>query len=369
MDVNKSRPKVLIVDDAPENIHVLLKALKQDYAVIAATSGEKALEVAFSDIPPQIILLDIIMPGIDGYEVCRRLKNSPKTADIPIIFVTALEDAVDETKGLSLGAIDYITKPFNPNIVRARVGNHLQLVEAMRIKDDVDRMMRHDLKNPLSVVITNPCIIKLSKEIGEIESSMLDDIELAGYTMLNMINSSLDLFKIEKGSYRPELISFNIIEKLQLIDRQLSPLAEAMDIKIKFSLDENKLNKSSFCYVIGVELLFYAAISNLTKNALEASPEGAEVRIAIKSSEVCELEIHNKGMVPEQLQNNFFDKYVTSGKEGGTGLGTYSAKLFIEAMGGSINMNTSENTGTSVVVKIPMDRCSNKESTNNASGL
>lgn len=121
------KQRVLIVDDVAENIQVLLSTLKDKYAVLVATNGEKALNIALNEPHPDIILLDIIMPDIDGYEVCRQLKADSRTKDIPIIFVTALLESEDEAKGLQLGAVDYITKPINPVLVKARIFNHLEL--------------------------------------------------------------------------------------------------------------------------------------------------------------------------------------------------------------------------------------------------
>ncbi len=118
---------VLIVDDTPENIDLLGDLLNQDYKIKVALNGEKALKIAGSENPPDIILLDIMMPDMDGYEVCRRLEADPKTHDIPVIFVTSKSDESDETKGLEIGAVDYITKPFSLPIVRARVKTHLAL--------------------------------------------------------------------------------------------------------------------------------------------------------------------------------------------------------------------------------------------------
>lgn len=119
--------KILLVDDEPTNIQVLHGILEVDeYDFVFATDGEEALQHAIRQ-HPDIILLDVMMPDIDGYEVCRRLKDEPLTADIPVVFVTALNHMEDEKKGLDLGAIDYITKPISPSIVRARIRNHLQL--------------------------------------------------------------------------------------------------------------------------------------------------------------------------------------------------------------------------------------------------
>jgi len=124
---------VLVVDDTPTNIQILMETLKNDYRIVAAVNGARALQLAISDPPPDIILLDIMMPDMDGYEVCARLKANTKTRDIPIIFITAMSEAEDETKGLELGAVDYITKPISPPVVLARVKSHLELKQAREI--------------------------------------------------------------------------------------------------------------------------------------------------------------------------------------------------------------------------------------------
>jgi diguanylate cyclase (GGDEF)-like protein len=143
MGENIVKQTLLIVDDAKENIHVLAELLEADFTIRAATSGEKALEIAFSDTPPDMILLDVMMPGIDGYEVCRRLKRSARTKDIPIIFITVRVSEEDEIFGFTLGAVDYITKPFSEVVVRARVGMHAELkrhrdyLESISLLDDL----------------------------------------------------------------------------------------------------------------------------------------------------------------------------------------------------------------------------------------
>ncbi len=119
--------RILVVDDEPHNIKLLSDFLKEGNKIMVAKEGEPALKVAWGPNPPDLILLDIIMPGLDGYEVCRRLKADDRSMHIPVIFITALDHADDETKGFNLGAVDFITKPFNPVIVKARVNTHLQL--------------------------------------------------------------------------------------------------------------------------------------------------------------------------------------------------------------------------------------------------
>jgi putative two-component system response regulator len=127
MDDNHSKQSILVVDDIPENIDVLNLMLRHDYKIKVAKRGETALKIAMSPNPPDLILLDIMMPEMDGYEVCRQLKENSSTRKIPVIFVTAKDEVVDEAKGFKLGAVDYITKPVSPSIVQARVRNQLEL--------------------------------------------------------------------------------------------------------------------------------------------------------------------------------------------------------------------------------------------------
>ena len=128
------RPRLLLVDDEPTNLQVLRHVLQADYRLLFATDGARALQVA-REQQPQLILLDIMMPGMDGYAVCRALKADPATAGIPVIFVTALNDSQDETAGFDVGAVDYITKPVSPPVVRARVRTHLSLVRMDELRE------------------------------------------------------------------------------------------------------------------------------------------------------------------------------------------------------------------------------------------
>ena len=127
MDELQQKQTILVVDDSPENITVLGALLRADYTVRVATNGEKALKIMGSDNPPDLILLDVMMPGMDGYEVCRRLKADSRTQNIPVIFITAKTSEEDEVKGFEMGAVDYVTKPFSPVVIKARVRTHMDL--------------------------------------------------------------------------------------------------------------------------------------------------------------------------------------------------------------------------------------------------
>jgi CheY-like chemotaxis protein len=151
---------VLIVDDQPVNIQSMSKLLTGDYRILIATSGARALDIAAGENPPDLILLDILMPEMDGYEVCLRLKANEQTRSIPVIFVTAMDATEDEEKGLSLGAVDYISKPFQPSIVRARVRNQTErkraedaLRQAYKKLSLLSGITRHDINNQLTILM------------------------------------------------------------------------------------------------------------------------------------------------------------------------------------------------------------------------
>jgi len=199
--MTETRPTLLLVDDTATNIDILLDALGEDYAVRVATDGEAALN-SVKKFLPDLILLDIMMPGIDGYEVCRRLKEDDATQEIPIIFLTSLSEDADEARGLALGAVDYITKPFNTAIITARVRNHLELCrqklalqksydklcELEELRDSLVHMIVHDMRSPLSGIIGNLKLAKMKQQPG----ASADRIGLAlssTETLMEMISS------------------------------------------------------------------------------------------------------------------------------------------------------------------------------------
>ena len=140
-----TKSRILIVDDTPANIKILADLLRKDYFLSVATNGADALEIAWSDDRPDLVLLDIMMPGMDGYEVCRRLKADPRTSEVPIVFVTAMSEVDDETNGFALGVVDYITKPVRPPIVKARVAAQIELALARKTLATQNKVLRESL--------------------------------------------------------------------------------------------------------------------------------------------------------------------------------------------------------------------------------
>jgi len=147
------KPTVLVVDDTPDNLSLMSGLLKDQYKVKIANNGERALKVVMTGTPPDIILLDIMMPVMDGYETCRHLKENPETRDIPVIFLTAKAEVEDEMKGFELGAVDYITKPISPPIVLARVHTHLQLKRVRDYLKDQNEFLENEVQKRTQEVV------------------------------------------------------------------------------------------------------------------------------------------------------------------------------------------------------------------------
>ncbi|MGF1753429.1 response regulator [Vibrio makurazakiensis] len=363
----KNTPKpmpnnILLVDDEPNNLMVLGELLKGDYKIQACRTGKKALEICDKDTPPDLILLDIMMPEMSGLEVCKALKENPLTEHIPVIFVSALSQTDDVVKGLALGAVDYITKPITPEIVLARVKNHMKLVkqrmdmqlqietmvENTRIRDEIDRMFQHDLSNPLTAIITS--LPALEDKARHCEDE-LDVIRESSMMIQRMVNSQETLMKLEEDKYSVQL---------KLID------AHSLVKKLCYGLQQKCEDKNVYIHYnvppahkyLGDSLLSYTMFSNLINNAVEASPKGSNIKIAsLLDSEAKTLcfTIHNMGAIPTSIHSTFFDKFVTDGKVTGTGIGTYSARLATEAQNGKISFTTSEDDGTTLIMTFPIE--------------
>jgi len=344
--ISNNKQKILIVDDTTENLDVLQGLLKDEYKLFAVPEGPIALKIARKQ-KPDLILLDIMMPGMDGYEVCKQLKADESTKDIPVIFITAKVETDNELKGFEVGGVDYITKPFSPPAVLARVKAHLSLKREKDLREHVERISRHDLKSPLNTVINFPKIIK-QDNLTEKQIEQLNKISAAGIKLLNMINLSFDLYKMEQGSYVFKPKEINILPIIDQICQDQKFYIKSKRVTVETTVNDKPVTEGMSFIIPGEELLFYSMLANLFKNALEASPKMETIKISLTDTNKLIIAIHNQGTVPKEIRKIFFEKYATSGKVGGTGLGTYSAKLITETQGGSIRMESSEEAGTIV---------------------
>ena len=180
-----------MVDDSPENIDLLGNILNHDYEIKVALSGEKALKIAGSEKSPDIILLDIMMPGMDGYEVCRRLKSDAKTQDIPVIFVTSMSEVEDETKGLEVGAVDYITKPIRSPIVQARVKSHIELKEAREYLKNQNEILERRVDERTREVLD---LQRVEFELRAAQEKVENELSIAAQIQRSILPSNFPAF-------------------------------------------------------------------------------------------------------------------------------------------------------------------------------
>jgi CheY-like chemotaxis protein len=359
--------RVLAVDDEPINLELIEGILAPEgYEVVLAGSGEGAL-ASVAEKQPDVILLDVMMPRLDGFEVARRLKAEEATRDIPIIFVTGRTDVEDEARGFELGAVDYVTKPIGAAILKARVKTHVELRNAyqnlkrqnevlrenVRLREEVERITRHDLKTPLTAVLNVPELLIQDGNLNSGQVELLQMLEESGYRMLEIVNSSLDLYKMEQGTYQPRSVPVNILPVLNQIRGETRELMTAKGLSVRVLIHGEPVRDSDVFLVNGEEMLLYSMLANLIKNSVEASPEGNQITVSLTKGDSTVISVHNMGAVPEDIRQSFFDKYATSGKAGGTGLGTYSARLIAETLGGRIDLDSSQNMGTTVTVLFP----------------
>ncbi len=230
-----------------------------------------------------------------------------------------------------------------------------RLLERMLIlRESAEIINRHDLKGPLGNIIAYVQFLSDGTEEEPVRAELVGNIERSAYDMLEMINRSQDLMKMEMGTYHLKPEPVNLLRVIERVDRENKTRREALLIPpLEIRVDGNPPRNGSEFFVRGEELLCYSMCSSLIRNAIEASPPDHPVTVSLEKGEKNTIRIHNTGIVPEEVRDRFFEKYATAGKEGGTGLGTYSARLIAETLGGQIHMDTSEERGTRVSVLLP----------------
>ena len=236
-------------------------------------------------------------------------------------------------------------------LVRQLEEQNEALRQAFSVREEVERIARHDLKTPLASIATVPRLLRERGAVAPEDDELLGTVERAAMRVLSMVNLSLDLFRMEEGTYRLRAQAVDLGALVQTVTRELQAHARSKNLRTVLHLPPEPLHAQ------GEELLCYSTIANLMKNALEASPEGGEVRVTLHhvadgDGDCVELAVHNAGEVPAAVRERFFEKYATHGKAGGTGLGAYSARLMARVQRGSLRM-ASGPEGTTLSLRLP----------------
>jgi signal transduction histidine kinase len=358
----KAKSTILVVDDTPDNLSLMSSLLNESYQVKVANGGKRALTIAMSDPPPDLILLDIMMPNMDGYEVCEQLKLNSKTENIPVIFLTAKAEIADEQRGLELGAVDYITKPISPPIVLARVKNHLALQEknkalvnaisiaekANQAKSDFLSSMSHELRSPLNAILGFAQLMESeSPPPTQANKESIQQILHAGWHLLQLINEILDLAKIEQGqlSLKEECVSLAQIftECRSIISQQ----ALQRDITLKFPVFKMPL------FVRSNRTRLKQILINLLSNAVKYNTNSGTVEVAcsLRNPTRIRITITDTGEgLSQDLLAQLFQPFNRLGQENstieGTGIGLVVTKRLVELMGGLIGVESTVGMGS-----------------------
>ncbi|HBC42501.1 MAG TPA: hypothetical protein DCZ88_11565 [Pseudanabaena sp.] len=388
----KSPSLILIIDDVPSNLEVLSKTLSNEgYDVSIATSGKRAL-LQVSRILPDLILLDIQMPEMDGFSVCQKLKSSPETAQIPIIFMTSLTDLDSKIRGFDLGALDFITKPFQDREVLARIRTHLQLskltkslerevasqvVSLKQAKEAAERAnmaksqflanMSHELRTPLNAIlgITEGLQDQVFGEINEEQIKACQIVESSAYHLLSLINDILDVAKIESGQINLEYSIVSVDQlcqtSLTFIQQQAHKKGIQILVNLPINLPNLRVDERRICQ----------ALINLLTNAVKFTPKGGtitlEVTFPLVKQEMTPSRTYLRfsiidtgvGIAPEDI-NRLFKPFVQVDSDlnrqyEGTGLGLTLVKRLVELHGGDVSITSQLGVGSCFMIDLPYE--------------
>jgi CheY-like chemotaxis protein len=358
--------RILVVDDYPVSLTLLTHLFRDDYQVLTATDGETALRICRSKPSPDLVLMDVMMPDMDGFEVVRRMRETPEAAHIPVIFVTGLTDDAARLRGMELGAVDFVSKNTDPKVLRSRVRNFIKFVdmrrqlqvdydamlEAARLREDVENITRHDLKGSLAGIVGMVQGLADDQTMAERHVAQLRLIEQTALQVMDMVNLSSELYKMETGQFRLNATPVDVGHILHRLAELARSAFQSSALTVEVDTDQPLGTEPP--QAEGDAMLCYSLFQNLIKNACEAAPARSRVRISLRDENPLRVQIRNTGAVPPALRERFFEKFATSGKAGGSGIGTYSARMLAQAQQGSVAMQTSdEEDSTILTVTLP----------------
>ncbi|MBF0589177.1 MAG: response regulator [Magnetococcales bacterium] len=351
---------ILIIEDEKSNIDVLVGLLREHYKIIVARDGEQGLIRAQAEPPPDLILLDIIMPGMDGFEVCQRLKEQPHTREVPVVFITGMNEIRDETRGFEVGAVDFIRKPFSPSVVLARVVTQLSLQQQrsrlQKLNDVKNRflgMTAHDLRGPIgSIHGLSEMLLNMPMSDSQREK-FLSTIFKASGQLLTLVDDLLDVSVIESGSFdlndKPGDLSMLVRERLELAQLAI----EKKEVTVASHLEETP--NAHFDHERMAQVL-----DNLISNALKFTPTGSTIslRSGMRDQQpFFQISDQGPGIKQEERGKLFLDFQKLSAQptdnEKSTGLGLAIVKRIVDAHGGRIEVEDGSHGGALFTLYLP----------------
>ena len=360
--------RIIVVDDNIENLTAIKNTLKEIYEVFPCPSAVNMFDL-LEHIKPDLILLDVEMPDINGYEAANKLKSSEVFKDIPIVFLTSMNDAESEIAGLNLGAVDYIHKPFAAPLLLRRIKTHLSLIDhqleaqnASRAKGEFLSHMSHEIRTPLNAIIGMINISLNTEDIDKIKNC-LQRAHNASKHLLHILNDILDMSKIEAQKFELSYGEFDFEKTLTNIFNVTNVRAEEKDINLSVNI-----NKNVPPYIISDELRLSQVIINLVNNAIKFTPEKGKVALSAEKTDesngeiTLKIEVADSGIgITEEQQKKLFTSYNQADSNisknyGGTGLGLAISKEIVELMQGKIWIESEINRGSKFIFTIKVQK-------------
>lgn len=366
MGESKSVASIMVVDDTPANLRLLEDMLEEaGYRVLAFPRGDLALQAAAKS-PPDLILLDILMPDMDGFEVCRHLKSDENTKDIPVLFISAVTDTENKVKAFSLGGVDFVTKPFQTEEVLARVKAHLELKGARdelrqayeklhlleQQRDSLVQMIVHDMRSPLTALAGNLELAKMSS-LPDDASSAIKRALVAARLLTTMMSSMLDVSRMEEQRLPLRLSQADLGEVIKAAISEVEVLKG--DREVSVALPKGKVIIPCDPGVIR------RVVQNLVNNALKFTDRRTgSVKVTVLNMEDrVRVSVKDNGPgIPREYHGRVFDKFFQvearqKGQKYSTGLGLTFCKLAVEAHGGSVGLESEEGKGSTFWFELP----------------
>ena len=370
MQINPAEFKLLVVDDVQTNV-LLLKALlgKEGYGILVANNGQEALEVIRNE-NPDLILLDVMMPGMDGFEVAERLKSEEFRCEIPIIFLTALDDTQSIVNGFKLGVGDFISKPFRKEELMVRIKRQLSLVAARRIIEEKNEELRktiagrdkmysviaHDLRSPMASMKMLLNTIMMSVEKDKIDPDIFDMLEMSNKTseeVFSLLDNLLKWTKSQLGKLTVIPQKLDISELADGVVEVMNSVAEVKHIKLI------RTDHESFFVYVDIEMI-KSILRNLISNAVKFSNPDSEIKVGIKAEDgkvIVSVTDSGKGIKKEDQHkllkdSTHFTTYGTNSEEG-SGLGLLLCRDFARKNGGELWFESEENLGSVFSFSLP----------------
>ncbi|MFP4548331.1 MAG: response regulator [Fidelibacterota bacterium] len=373
--MNTEKETIMVVDDQPENLQLLELMLREKgYRVLEFLDAEEAL-AALDSVQPDLILLDIIMPGMTGFEMCEKMKATPELIDIPVIFISALDDVKIKVSAFTEGGVDYITKPVKAEEVWARVKTHLSLQRQKKLiekqkqqikqnyeklqkteqmRDNLVHMIIHDMRSPLTILLGNVQILKMQLERDNKKEYLqrFNVIHRVGNNLNEMINTVLDVSRLEAERMPVNIEKCNINK---IITQEVSLFKDTRNKGINWKSDRKPI------YLNCDPEITSRILENLISNAIKFTDSNTNVSIKIKPyKEMYKILITDRGTgISKEHQKFIFEKFEQVSGEGdnikqySTGIGLYFCKLAVEAQKGNIGVESKPGKGSTFWFTLP----------------